>query len=146
LILNYISYATGGHPLSLKTLTEFNFNENRKMSGVLNEIAKSMSTEKIEFELFKRIICGYIHINGLEFYNCVNTICNNVNYNDLIDSNSITYSNEEKIVYTFIRNIMYHHENKYDTNSVFLEVSSCIMHVARSTLARIIIIAIALGY
>jgi len=42
--------------------------------------------------------------------------------------------------------LFYYIKNKYDTESTFLEVSSCIMHVARSTFARVVILATALGY
>jgi hypothetical protein len=51
------------------------------------------------------------------------------------------------VTYECFGDLLYYYlKNKYDTDSVFLEVSSCIMHVARATLARIVIIAIALGY
>ena len=42
--------------------------------------------------------------------------------------------------------LFYYIKNKYDTESPFLEVSSLIMHVARSTFARVVILATALGY
>ena len=42
--------------------------------------------------------------------------------------------------------LFYYIKNKYDTELLFLEVSSCIMHVARSTFARIVILVTALGY
>ena len=51
------------------------------------------------------------------------------------------------VTYECFGDLLYYYlKNKYDTDSVFLEVSSCIMHVARATFARVVIIAIALGY